>query len=399
MNLLAKATLCIGGIAGAIAAFILWRGGDITTLAPSTFAGGASKPAPGEAKVEKKAAPKIRIVNPEPSREAGRLSLSARTAAAELAIISSRATGVIAERRVDIGDRVEAGGVLAVIEAPEIEQELLRARASVAQNKARLALARQNVERADVLAPKGHLSEQARDERRANRDTTEADVNAAEAEVRRLEEVQKFQTVRAPFAGTIVDRRIERGDKVSGEQTQTANFLFRIARLDELRVEIDVPQSAALRVRAGSRGDVTFAELPGETFQATVVRSSGLIDPASSTMRMELSMPNPGQKIPAGLNGQVSLALEGATAAVTVPANTLVVREGRQSVATVNDDEVIAFRQVRVGRDLGQRVEIVGGLSADDRVVLSPNALLRDGDKVEATAAATAQTKGAATAR
>lgn len=394
----AKALLIVAGVAGAAGAIAAWRGDDLPALARSALFGGAGAKPASEAPAAPKAAPKIRIVSPEPSRDAARLSLSARTAAAELAIISSRATGVIAERRVDIGDRVEAGAVLAVIDAPEIEQELLRARASVAQQRARLALARQNVGRADVLAPKGHLSEQVRDERRASRDTTEADVNAAEAEVRRLEEVQKFQTVRAPFAGTIVARQIERGDKVSGEQTQTANFLFRIARLDELRVEVDVPQSAALRIRTGSRADVTFAELPGETFQATVARSSGLIDPASSTMRMELLMPNPDQKIPAGLNGQASLALDGAAAAVTVPANTLVVREGRQGVATVDANSKISFRQVRVGRDLGQRVEIVGGLTANDRVVLSPNALLREGDTVDATAA-TAQTKGASTAR
>lgn len=324
----------------------------------------------------------VRVVAPQPSNAAGKLTLAGRTAPDEQALVSARATGVVAERKVDIGDRVEAGDVLLTIDAPEIEHQLNHARASLQQVKARFDVAKLNAERADQLTPKGFLSEQVRDERRASLQAAEADIAAAEAEVKRLEEVQRFQTVRAPFTGTIVARQVSRGDKVSGDQSQQGSFLFRIARLDPLRVEIDVPQSSALKIKTQDKARVTFAELPGEVFEAEVVRLSNFIERASSTMRAELMMPNPGRLIPAGLNGQVTFSLANADGTVTVPANTLAVRDGRQMVAVVNGESRVEFRPIVVGRDLGDRVEVTSGLGIADRVILSPNALLRQGDEV-----------------
>jgi multidrug efflux system membrane fusion protein len=332
-----------------------------------------------------KAAParQVRVVRPEPASGSFTLTLSGRTAPAEQAFISSRASGVVSERRVDIGDTVKAGEVLLVIEAPEVAQELLRARATVDQIKARLELAKLTLDRASTLEGKGHVSEQTVDERRAAKITAEADLAAADAEVKRLEEVVSFQTVKAPFAGTVVARQVERGDKVSADQNQPGSYLYRIARLDELRIEIDVPQSSALSVKTGSQAHIEFAELPGEKLAARVVRSSGLIDPASSTMRAELLMANPDNRIPAGLNGQVAIEVDHGPNAVTVPTNTLFTREGRQVVATVGGDDKVAFLPVAVTRDLGERVVISAGLKADTRVIVSPNALLRPGDPVE----------------
>jgi multidrug efflux system membrane fusion protein len=329
------------------------------------------------------AARQVRVVRPEPASGSFTLTLSGRTAPAEQAFISSRASGVVSERRVDIGDTVKAGEVLLVIEAPEVAQELLRARATVDQIKARLELAKLTLDRASTLEGKGHVSEQTVDERRAAKITAEADLAAADAEVKRLEEVVSFQTVKAPFAGTVVARQVERGDKVSADQNQPGSYLYRIARLDELRIEIDVPQSSALSVKTGSQAHIEFAELPGEKLAARVVRSSGLIDPASSTMRAELLMANPDNRIPAGLNGQVAIEVDHGPNAVTVPTNTLFTREGRQVVATVGGDDKVAFLPVAVTRDLGERVVISAGLKADTRVIVSPNALLRPGDPVE----------------
>jgi multidrug efflux system membrane fusion protein len=325
----------------------------------------------------------VRVVRPEPTPGSATLTLSGRTAPAEEALISSRATGIVGVRHVDIGDIVKAGDVLVEIEAPEVEQELLRARAAVDQTEARLVLARVNLERAESLVGQGHVSEQTVDERRATKMVTEADLAAARAEVKRLEEVRSFQTVRAPFAGTIVARQVERGDKVSAETGQPGSYLLRIARLDELRIEVDVPQSASLQVRRGAEAKVTFAELPDETLSARVVRMSGLIDPASSTMRAELIMPNPESRIPAGLNGQVAIEIDQGTGAVTVPTNTLMTRDGRQVVAVADEQSRVQLKPVTVARDLGERVIIASGLTAKDRVIVSPNALLRAGDEVE----------------
>jgi RND family efflux transporter MFP subunit len=290
---------------------------------------------------------------------------------------------VVAERRVDIGDHVKEGDVLVVIEAPEIEQELLRARAATDQMKARLELARATLDRAESLVGKGHVSEQTVDERRATKMGADADVAAALAEVKRLEEVRSFQTIRAPFAGTIVARQVERGDKVSADSSQQGGYLLRIAHLDELRIEIDVPQSYSLQVLPGIEANVTFAELPGQTLKARVVRSSGLIDQTSSTMRAELLMPNPEKRIPSGLSGQVRIEIGAADGTVTVPTNTLITRDGRQMVATVDEQDLIRLKPVAVARDLGERVVIPSGLTVHDRVIVSPNALLRAGDQVE----------------
>lgn len=339
-------------------------------------------------------APSVRVVNPEILREAGSITLTGRTAPAEQAVVGARASGIVQKRSVDIGDKVAEGDVLLVIDAPEVTQELARANAAIQQARARLDFARVNARRAETLVTQGHLSEQTRDERIATERVSEADLTAAEAEVRRLEEIQGFLTLRAPFAGTVVARAVERGDRISTSDAQASGPLFRIARLDELRVEIDIPQTAALKVRPGGAARVTFAELPGETFEAEVARSAGLIDQASSTMRAELMMANPEERIPAGLTGLVSLDIARDRMPVSVPTNTLVTRDGRQKVAVVNDKGVVAFRPVSVGRDFGERVEIVSGLTEQDRVVLSPNALLREGDKVEVTTATAQRATG-----
>ncbi|MFA5952036.1 MAG: efflux RND transporter periplasmic adaptor subunit [Hyphomicrobium sp.] len=339
-------------------------------------------------KKDSKPAPRlVRVVSPEPAPGSTLLTLSGRTAPAEQALLSSRANGIVAERRVDIGDRVKAGDILVTIEAPEVEQELRRARATIDQVKARLTLAEISLQRGEDLVDKGHVSVQTVDERRAAKLTAEADLAAAEAEVKRLEEVQSFQTIRAPFDGTIIARHVERGDKVTGVSTQENGNLLRIARLDELRIEIDVPQSSSLLVKPGARAKVAFAELP-EELTAHVVRVSGQIEQASSTMRAELLMQNPDGRIPAGLNGQVMIEVSESGSAVTVPTNTLLTRNGRQMVAIVDAQSRFQVRPVSVVRDLGERVVIASGLTASDRVIVSPNALLRVGDEVQLAASA-----------
>ncbi len=393
----AIAALAVTGVAGAGAWLAMHE--NRAAVIDTALASMGLKPAeaahtaPPPAKKSAAALRPVRIIRPDPAPGSSILTLSGRTAPAEQAYVSSRASGVIHERRVDIGDRVAAGDILLLIEAPEIVQELNRARATVDQIKARLELARVNMDRASSLVGKGHVSEQTVDERRATKLTAEADLAAAFAEVKRLEEVVSFQTVRAPFGGTIVARQVERGDKVSAEQNQAGSYLLRIARLDELRIEIDVPQSSALTVKPGATAKVVFAELPAEKFEARVVRTSGLIDPTSSTMRAELLMPNQDGRIPAGLNGQVMLEIGQGDGAVTVPTNTLITREGRQTVATVGAEDRVELKTVTVARDLGERVVVTAGLTLHDRVIVSPNALLRPGDQVEVvvpTARATA---------
>lgn len=325
----------------------------------------------------------VRVVAPKAAAGRFGLTLSGRTAPIEQARLSGRATGVVAERRGEIGDRVKAGDVLVVIDAPEIRQQLDRAKAAVEQVQARLVLAELTLDRAQELVPKRFLPEQARDDREANVAIAKADLAAARAEVRRLEEVQGFQTIRAPFDGVIIERQVERGDRVTGDFGGAGAYFYNIARLEKLRVEIDVPQSFALKVTEGTPAKFTFAEIPDRKFDAKVVRTSRSIDQTSGTMRAELVMENTDFALPAGLSGQVVLDVARAAPCVLVPGNALVVRQGEQFAAVVDAEEKIAFRKVGVGRDLGAETEVCSGLGMDDRVVLSPNALLKPGDKVE----------------
>ncbi|MFN3624207.1 MAG: efflux RND transporter periplasmic adaptor subunit [Hyphomicrobium sp.] len=381
--------IALATIASACAGAAFWAtqaDGAATLGKMLQLAGMGDSPMPLPVKNDAKPAPRtVRVVMPEAVAGTASLSLAGRTAPAEEALLSSRASGIVSERRVDIGDQVKAGDILIVIEAPEVEQELRRARAAADQVRARLLLADATLQRGESLVDKGHVSVQTVDERRATKKTAEADLAAALAEVKRLEEVQSFQTVRAPFDGTIIARHIERGDKVSGDASQAGGYLLRIARLDELRVLIDVPQSSALTVKPGAPAKVAFAELPAP-LSAKIVRVSGLIDQTSSTMRAELLMPNPAGRIPAGMNGQVTIEVAQDRSLVTVPTNTLITRSGRQMVGVVDPQNRFQLRPIGVERDLGDRVVIATGLTVGDRVIVSPNALLRPNDEVEVVA-------------
>lgn len=364
--------LTIAAIAGG--AFLLAGNG---TLSDTKQAPAATKPG---ANAE---APMVRTIAPEaPAASASALRLPARTAPVEQALIFARATGVVTERRVDIGQRVQRGDVLAVIAAPEIDQSVDRARANLNQAKARESLAQTNLARSRQLVEQGFLSKQVLDERQSAFDAAVADRKAAEAEARRLGEIRGFQTVRAPFAGIIAERRVDRGDRVVGDGGGNEGYLFKLVRTDELRVTIDVPQAAVMRVQPGATAQMRFAELPGETLQAKVVRSAGVIDERSGTMSVELALPNPNNRIPAGMLGEVTLG-GGAVAqsALLVPNGTLVVHDGKPQVVAVREGK-LRFTDVHVGRNLGTKTEILAGIDKDAVLVTNPNALLRDGDVV-----------------
>lgn len=320
----------------------------------------------------------LQLVKPEPAPPAEPLRLPARTAPAEQAFIYSRATGTLAERRVDLGDSVQAGDILAVVAAPEVLRAAERAEAAVAQAAARAELARANLRRTRTLNEKAVLSGAEADVGEANAKTAEADLIAAQAEATRLRDLVSFQQIRAPFAGIVANRQFDRGDFIPGDSAANGRWLFHLMRVNELRVLLDVPPATALALKAGQSATVEFTEMPGKKFPATVARSAGLIDAASGTMRIELTLPNADRAIPAGLNGVAMIAPAAGAPRLLVPVNALVNRAGRQHVALVREGK-IAFVPVQTGRNLGVRVEILGGIGADAAVILNPNALLQEG--------------------
>lgn len=309
------------------------------------------------------------------------LRLPARAVAGEYARINARATGFVESRKVELGDRVVAGQVLATIAAPEVDQDVRAAEAAVGQAKADAALARLNFERAQRLVGSGAISKEMFNDREAARAIADAARAAADARLTSARERQGFGTVRAPFAGVVVARNVERGDRAVADQS-AATSLFDIAALDPLRILVDVPQSAALDVHVGLEAEVSFIELPGETLAAKVVRSAQSISEGAGGMRVELSLPNPGERIPAGMTGEVRMKIAVTGSSVRVPISAVVQGPKGARVATIGDDSTLVYREVKVGRNLGSEIEIVEGLAPGQRIVASPNALLEDGARV-----------------
>jgi RND family efflux transporter MFP subunit len=368
-----RSTLALLGVA-AVAATL--GATALVTLGKPGRNGGAATPAAGTH------TGLVRVVSPQPAQGAGALQLPAIAEPYADVMVYARINGFVAEQRVELGDRVSGGQILAVIDAPEIERAYERARAALAQSQARQELARRNLERTRTLVSQGFLSQASLDEREADARVADADREAARAEAARLEELLKFRAVRAPFAGTVTERRVNRGDLVAGDQRGSGGYLFRISRLDPLRIAVDVPQSALGSVKTGAQLSVVFPELTGETFSGRITRVAGAIDPRSGTMRVEAQLPNPGGRIPGGMAGHVLIEDSVKPHGFLLPVNAVVQRDGASHVAVVTDGK-LRYLPVRLGRNLGQTVEVEQGLAGGEKIAINPNALLRDGDAVQ----------------
>ncbi|MHC9086919.1 efflux RND transporter periplasmic adaptor subunit [Luteimonas sp. RIT-PG2_3] len=328
------------------------------------------------------ALPEVRTAQAKAAGDAFELRLPARALPGESVRLYARTTGFISERRVDIGDRVEAGQVLAVISAPETDQSVRELEADATQARAELELARGNHERASTLVASNLISRETFSDRVAARDAAQAALGAAQARLASARDRKGFAVVRAPFAGVISARNIERGDRVVGDSASAAEPMFELNALDPLRIVVDVPQSAAMQVQPGLRAQVGFAEIPDQSFEAEVVRSARSISGDAGGMRVELQLPNPGERIPAGMVGEVRLDVPRGAAVVTVPISAVLQGAEGARVMRLGAGTVVEYLPVRLGRNLGQEMEILGGLSAGETVVLAPNALLASGSKV-----------------
>ena len=323
----------------------------------------------------------VKVVSAEAATATRVVALPARTYPMEQINIQSRATGIVSERPVDIGDQVEQGQLLARVSAPEVEFELESARAALRQAEARSTLAKSELERARALVPTRAIAEEAIDLREANLAGAEAEIAAAKAEIGRLETLVGFQTITAPFPGVITGRQVDRGAHVRGDQAQEAQWLFQLSRMDELRVAVDATPEVALRVSPGTEAELSFPDLPAMRPRAKVARRTNLIDSNSGTMRLELVLPNPDFSIPAGLIGNARFVLAPVPGITLVPTNSIVTRQGKTHVFTVADGEA-RETPVVVGRNLGPKLEVLSGLTAGQPVILSPNSLLQSGQSV-----------------
>ncbi|HEY8998467.1 MAG TPA: efflux RND transporter periplasmic adaptor subunit, partial [Edaphobacter sp.] len=327
----------------------------------------------------------------------GHIELPATVQAFDQTPVYARTSGYVRARYVDIGDHVRRGQLLAEIDDPTTAQSLLQARATLLQLKAQLqqmeansALSKVTNERWQGLVKQGVVSQQDADQRLAQANADVANVNAAraniaagEANVQSLSEQASFSHVVAPFDGVILSRGIDRGSLISSGSQNSVTEMFTIGQANKVRVFANVPQANSVGLVKGHTAKVTFRELPGKVYTGAVERTSQSIDTGTRTLLVEVDLKNDGKILP-GMYATVIFDLPSSgTAPVLLPANGLVIRTAGPQAIVVDSNNVVHFRSIVLGRDLGTATEVVGGLQAGDVVVLSPGDAVVDGAQVE----------------
>jgi len=311
----------------------------------------------------------VSVVSPLPGKPMTGLTLPAEIKALVEAPIYARTSGYLKRFLVDIGAHVKAGDLLAEIDTPELNQQLAQARAELVQAEAALALSKTTAARWADLLKSASVSEQEAAEKQSDLELKAATVEAARANVRRLEDMQSFERVTAPFAGTITARNTDIGQLIAvGGNSE----LFRLAQTGTLRVYVRVPQAAARGVAPGQMAELTIPELPGRVFPAKVVRTSEAMSTDSRTLLTELEVDNSKGEILAGTYAQARFTEARLDSALTLPSNTLLFRSEGPQVGVVGLNDKVELRSVSLGRDFGPTIEILGGVSPSDRVILNP---------------------------
>ena len=295
--------------------------------------------------------------------------------------LAARSAGYVKRWTKDIGSHVAKGELLAVIESPEIDQQLSQAEAVRGQTAASLGLAKSTVERWEALRKRDVVSQQELDERRSGLTQATANLAAADANVQRLRQLQGFTRITAPFDGVITKRNVDVGDLIDS----SGKTLFVLTQMDPLRVYVNVPQSYAQLVRPGQKVVITQSELRGQSFAGEVARTSASIDPATRTMQVEVALPNRNGILLPGAYVQVELPLAGSRTLV-VPTNVLLFRAEGTRVAAVDAAHKVHLKPVTLGRNLGESIEVVDGIAAGERLVVNPSDSLGEGDTVAVAA-------------
>ncbi|OYW82640.1 MAG: efflux transporter periplasmic adaptor subunit [Sphingobium sp. 32-64-5] len=309
------------------------------------------------------ALPTVAVVRPQPA-PSGAFTLPGNIAAHNEAAINARTSGYVARWYADIGDAVRAGQTLAVLDAPEVEQQLDQAR----------------------LREKDAVSQQETDEKQGRLAAASASANAARANVERLRSLTGFTRITAPFSGIVTSRSAQLGALVSAGNA-AAGPLFTIADVSRLRVYVRVPQNLSGQISTGTVANLVVPEHSGETFEALMVRNAGAVDRSSGTVLTEFQVSNPGRRLKPGGYAEVTIPTVANTNALRLPASSLILGPNGSMVAIVDAAGRVAMRKVTVGRDEGRTIEILTGLKPSDRVIQTPPDALAAGDKVRVVAA------------
>jgi RND family efflux transporter MFP subunit len=321
----------------------------------------------------------VSVVHPKRVPATIPLELPGHTKAYTDAPIFAQTSGYLKAWHFDIGARVKAGEVLAEIDTPEVDQELAQAQAQLKVAQAQLQLARVTFQRQQDLFNRKVIAAEDYDIAKDTYHENQATLAAGEANVDRLEALEAFKVIRAPFDGIVTARNVDIGDYVAAG---SGNQLFSEARVSPLRVYIRVPQAFTPLVKPGAEGDLTLNEFPGRTFQARVTNASVAIDPVSRAALVELQYPNESGELLPGAYAQVTLKLTGQTGLYTLPANAMLFRKNGASVGVVHPDGKVEIRKINITLNDGNTLQIAGRLFETDQVIINPTDSLADGMRV-----------------
>jgi RND family efflux transporter MFP subunit len=359
-----------------------------------------------EADEREKSLPRMTVMRVGQTAGSNQLSLPGTIQAVAEAPILARADGYLKRRLVDIGDQVKQGQILAEIDAPELDQQtrqaeaaveqaeaaLEQAQANLEQGKANRDLARTTSERWTALLKRGIVARQDADQYEAQFTAQQANVQAlekavsaqrsniaaAKANVVRLQEVEGYRLVKAPFDGVITVRNVDVGALVSTGST----LLYRIAQVEKLRTYVNLPQDSANAVHVGQPAVLTVSNFPGRSFHGTVMRTANALDPASRTMLVEVDVPNSDRSLFPGMYADVDLSGARTNPPLVLPATTIIFRTDGAQVAVIQPDGTIHLQKITVGRDYGDRLEVLQGLSEGAEILTAPTESAREGTKI-----------------
>ncbi len=352
----------------------------------------------------------VNVVTLKSAAPTSQISLPANIQAIQEAPIYARTDGYLKTRGVDIGDHLKAGALMAVIESPEVDEQLAQAKATLAHAVAALAQARANLkeaqsrtviakataERWTTLVGKGVVSKQESEEKQSIYDSAvastdaiassvtaaQADITAQQSNVHRLEEMQSFERVTAPFTGIVTARNVDPGTLITAGSGSGNRELFRMAQTDELRIFINVPQTYSVSIHPGEMTAISVTEYPGRTFPGRIARTADSLDPASRTLLTEIHIPNTTHVLRPGMFANVLLSINRSVSPVMAPAAVLVFRAEGPQIATVAPGSRVHYNKVTLGRDYGATMEVVAGVQPGQQAILNPTDDLAENTKV-----------------
>ena len=332
---------------------------------------------------KKESTPEVSVVHPAGNGGSGMLALPGNTQPYVDTPIYSRTNGYLQKWFFDIGAHVRKGQLMATIETPELDQQLQVAQADLKSSQANLDLANITSARYQNLLKSNSVSKQETDVAMGNAASKQAALEASMADVRRLQQLQSFEKVYAPFDGVVTARNTDIGDLITGGTSSgsSAKQLFHLASIDRLRVFVSVPESYSNVVRNGGTATITLDEFPGQVYQGVIARNASAIDPATRTLNVEVDVPNPAGKLLPGAYAIVHFKVPSAAGNLTLPSNTLLFRAQGLQVGVVKNGHVQLI-PVRIAQDRGATVEVASGLTVDDSVVLDPSDSLTSGQQV-----------------